>query len=85
MIQVSESFTPEEEIILPILKITNHPLFNISEGPIGGYDVSSYLVNDTALRGAGVGRLVPACLPSVAHRGNRAIFAGQEDQLNPVE
>ena len=77
MIQVSESFTPEEEIILPVLKITNHPLFNISEGPIGGYDVSVYMVNDTALR---EGRLTPACLPSLAHKSNRAIFAGQEIQ-----
>ena len=81
MIQVSESFTPEEEIILPVLKITNHPLFNISEGPIGGYDVSVYSVNDTALREAEIERLVPACLPSVAHRSNRAIFAGQENLL----
>ena len=43
--------------------------------------MSSYLVNDTALRGAGVGRLVPACPPSVAHKSKRAIFAGQENLL----
>ena len=74
--QVSESFTPEKEIILPVLKLVNHPLFNISEGPIGGYDVSVYMVNDTALRSGEVGRIVPACLPSMAHKRNRAIFAG---------
>ena len=78
-LQVSERFTPEEEVVLTVLNYTNHPLFNITEGPIGGHDIGIYFVDDEILRKPGVirkGKLYPACLPSKAHKSNRGIFAG---------
>ena len=79
ILQVSERFTPEEEVVLPVLNYTNHPLFNITEGPIGGHDIGVYFVDDEILRKPGVikkGKLYPACLPSKAHKSKRGIFAG---------
>ena len=79
--QVSERFTPEDEVVLTVLRYTNHPLFNITEGPIGGHDVATYDVEEEPLRKEGVikqGQLYPACLPSKAHKSNRGIFAGKQ-------
>ena len=79
VLQVSERFTPEDEVVLTVLNFTNHPLFNITEGPVGGHDISIYKVNEEPLRKPGAikkGKLYPACLPSRAHKSIRGIFSG---------
>ena len=76
MFQVFERFSREEEIVLQVLNYTNHPLFNISVGPVGGYDIATYVVNDEPLITT---QLVPACLPTKAHKTDRGIFAGKID------
>ena len=62
-------------------KYTNHPLFNITEGPIGGHDIAVFFVDEEPLTKPGAvqkGKLYPACLPSKATKGKRGIFAGRE-------
>ena len=79
VLQVSERFTPEDEVVLTVLNFTNHPLFNITEGPVGGHDISVYMVDEGPLRKPGAikkGKLYPACLPSRAHKSVRGLFAG---------
>ena len=79
VLQVSERFTPEDEVVLTVLNYTNHPLFNITEGPIGGHDIAVYMVDEEPLTKPGAvkkGKLYPACLPSRAHKSNRGVFAG---------
>ena len=83
-LQVSERFTPEDEVVLTVLEYTNHPLFNITEGPIGGHDIATYVVDKGPLEKPGTvqkGKLYPACLPSKAHKSKRGIFAGKLDNL----
>ena len=78
--QVSERFTPEDEVVLTVKKYKNHPLFNISQGPIGGHDIAIFFVDEAPLRKPGVvqkGKLYPACLPSKANKGVKGIFAGR--------
>ena len=83
-LQVSERFTPEDEVVLTVLEYTNHPLFNITEGPVGGHDIATYVVDEEPLEKPGTvqkGKLYPACLPSKAHKSKRGIFAGKLDNL----
>ena len=77
--QIEERFSPEKEVILDVVSYNNHPQFNITVGPIGGFDIATYNVNDTPLLQEGVvahGKVYPACLPSKLHKSNRGIFAG---------
>ena len=79
-LKVSERFTPEDEVVLTVLKYTNHPLFNITEGPIGGHDIAVFEVDEEPLKAPGAvqkGKLYPACLPSKAHKSKQGIFAGK--------
>ena len=81
-LQVSERFTPEDEVVLTVIKYINHPLFNITEGPIGGNDISIYVVDEAPLKKPGTvkkGKLYPACLPSRAHKNRLGLFAGKLD------
>ena len=84
-LQVSEIFTPEEEVVLTVLNYTNHPLYNMTEGPIEGHDIAVYVVDEEPLNKPGTiqhGKLYPACLPSTAHTNSRGIFAGWK---NPID
>ena len=48
----------------------------------GGHDLAVYYVNDSKLAEPGVlqrRKLYPACLPSILHKNQRAIFAGWKD------
>ena len=59
----------------------SYPQFNITVGPIGGFDIATYTVNDTLLHQEGVvapGKVYPACLPSKLHKSSRGIFAGAQ-------
>ena len=65
--EVPEQLTVEEEVVLTVLKFTNHPQYNSSKGPEGGYDVAVYHVDDIPLLAPGVVSLAsgiwPACFP----------------------
>ena len=83
-LQVSERFTPEDEVVLTVIKCTNHPQFKITEGPRGGHDISTYVVDEELLKKPGTiqkGKLYPACLPSKAHKSMRGVFAGRLDTI----
>ena len=97
---VPESETEDDdEIVLTITKIANHPRYqpgeagdtgNKTKGPYTGYDISVYLVDDTHLR-LEEGVLWPACLPRLSETSEDSeqdIFVGWKDQeplhrLNP--
>ena len=59
---VPEAISLEVEVVLNVLKFTNHPKYSQENGPINGYDISVYHVDDTELR-AEPGVIYPACLP----------------------
>ena len=65
--EVPEQLTVENEVVLTVLNFTNHPQYNSSKGPIGGYDVAVYKVDDSPLQTPGVVSLAsgiwPACFP----------------------
>ena len=68
-----ESFTDEDEIVIPIRKIKNHPDYKLGvledqdiaanqKGPYAGNDISVYHVDDSKMM-LEEGKLWPACLP----------------------
>ena len=65
--EVPEQLTVENEVVLTVLNFTNHPQYDLSKGPIGGYDVAIYKVDDSPLHAPGVVSLAsgiwPACFP----------------------
>ena len=65
--EVPEQLTVENEVVLTVLNFTNHPQYDSSKGPIGGYDVAIYKVDDSPLQAPGVVSLAsgiwPACFP----------------------
>ena len=79
-LQVGERYTPEDELVIDVLNYTNHPMFNISAGPIGGGDLAVYYVDEEPPRKPGAvqkGKLYPACLPSKLHKSQIGLFAGE--------
>ena len=83
--EIPEQYSPETEVLLPITKIINHPSYS-TNGPVNGYDISVYHVDDTNLREEGVvkeGVLYPACLPTNEDItiGNKGIFASWKDPI----
>ena len=72
---VPEAISREIEIILDVLKITNHPNYNQTKGPISGSDIALFHVNDTPLKGKiNRGTIYPACLP----RANPSQYLGTQ-------
>jgi hypothetical protein len=78
--------------ILEILEIRNHPNYkplsqgsSVEGGPIEGYDISIYIVDDTVLKQRmNKSTIWPACLPQIDNSyvsGNRGILAGWNDPL----
>ena len=88
---VPESETDEEELILTVTRIANHPRYQsgqeeeeeteiFTDGPYRGHDISVYHVNDDKLR-LKEGKLWPACLPRLEFKdSDPAFFAGWKDQ-----
>jgi hypothetical protein len=75
---VPKGISPLTTILLSILKIINHEKYNQSVGPIGGYDISVYFVNDTNFK-MNPDFVWPACLPQPQDTyipGNRGILSG---------
>ena len=63
---IPEEISREIEVVLDVLKITNHPKYNQTKGPIYGYDIAVYHVNDTRLKETDridPSKVYPACLP----------------------
>ena len=63
---------------LNILKIINHEKYDQNVGPIGGYDISVYIVDDSQLK-MSPANIWPACLPKPNNAyipGNKGILAG---------
>ena len=44
--QISERLTLEDEVVLTVLKYTNHPKFDVTAGPIGGSDIAVFYVKE---------------------------------------
>ena len=75
---VPKGISPLTSTLLSILKIINHEKYDQSIGPIGGYDVSVYVVNDTNFK-MNPDFVWPACLPQPQETyipGNRGILSG---------
>jgi hypothetical protein len=78
-------YVPKPQNILNVIEIRNHPDYiplkaedPLNSGPIGGSDISVYIVNDTAFT-LDPKYIWPACLPKAKDdyiAGNRGIFAG---------
>ena len=65
--EVPEQLTVENEVVLNVVSFTNHPQYDPAKGPVGGYDLAVYKVDDSPLQGAGVVSLNsgiwPVCFP----------------------
>ena len=86
---VPESETEEEEVVLTVTGVANHPEYNpgleddeerYTTGPYIGHDISVYHVNDDKLR-LRKGVLWPACLPRLDFKdSDPSFFVGWKDQ-----
>jgi hypothetical protein len=80
---VPKGISPLEIILLNIEKIQNHENYDPTIGPLGGYDISVYFVNDTDFK-MNKDYVWPACLPQPQNSyipGNRGIIAGWKQPL----
>ena len=90
-----EQSSPEQEIVLHIKDIVNHPSYEQGtendkgpnlKGPYAGADIAVYHLNDESKQLAKKqmsekgGLLHPACLPKKEYSSERGIFAGWLDQ-----
>jgi len=80
--EVPEAFSFENELILDVIRFTNHPSYDPGEGPVGGFDISVYHVDSGPLcarnkeKGLNEGDdIYPACLPKSKYESNEAILA----------
>ena len=87
---VPESESVEDEIVLTVTRIANHPEYqpgededtgNRTKGPYTGFDISVYHVDDENLK-LEEGLLWPACLPRLngTEDPDKDFFAGWKDQ-----
>ena len=68
-----EQLSRETEIILKFQRIINHPKYTKENGPIHGYDIAVYLIDDAPLKQLlnpetkrlDPNRIYPICLPRV--------------------
>ena len=51
--EVPEQLTVQKEVVLNVVSFTNHPHYNVSKGPVGGYDIAVYKVDDSPLQAKG--------------------------------
>ena len=83
---IPEAISSETEVVLDVLKIINHPGYNQTKGPIYGFDIAVYHVNDTLLHVNDTlvhpSMIYPACLPRQKqsdYLGSQAIFPAWRD------
>ena len=80
--EIPEQFSFENELVLNILNITNHPAYDPQLGPIGGNDIGVYHVDIKPLcdrNGVKQGDIYPACLPRSSYQENEAVLAAWID------
>ena len=69
--EVPEQLTVENEVVLNVVSFTNHPQYDPSLGPIGGFDLAVYKVEDSPLQAPDVvsydSGIWPACFPKEAY------------------
>ena len=69
--EVPEQLTVENEVFLNVVSFTNHPQYDPSLGPIGGFDLAVYKVEDSPLQAPDVvsydSGIWPACFPKEAY------------------
>ena len=56
----------EYNILLPVMEVTRHPDYSLTEGPGQGSDIAVLKVDDSQLADYAGGRVFPACLPKDA-------------------
>ena len=85
-----EQISRETEVILKIERIINHPEYTKENGPINGYDISVYLVDDAPLKQLlhpdtnrlDPFRIYPVCLPRALesdYLSEKGILTGWRD------
>jgi hypothetical protein len=80
---VPKGVSPLDTILLNIREIKIHEKYDPKTGPVGGYDISVYIVDDTDLT-MNKDYVWPACLPQPQNSylpGNRGIIAGWNQPL----
>ena len=88
-----EQVSEEDEVVLQIRKITNHPRYQPGtpkdtgenrKGPYAGGDIAVYHITTEskikARKSMQEGSMAPACLPERSYESERGIFAGWLDQ-----
>jgi hypothetical protein len=81
--EVPELLSIEDEVILDVVSFNNHPEYEATLGPIEGFDLAIYKVDDTPLRGPGVvsrTAIWPACFPKKSYLEDEpGLLAGWRD------
>ena len=84
--EVPEQLTVQNEVVLNVVSFTNHPKYNPSKGPIAGFDLAVYKVDDSPLREPDVvsfdSGIWPACFPKEEYvEEGPGVVAGWRDPM----
>ena len=84
--EVPEQLTVENEVVLDVVSFTNHPQYDPSKGPIGGFDLAVYKVEDSPLQAPDVvsydSGIWPACFPKEGYvKEVPGLVAGWRDPI----
>ena len=81
--EVPELLSEAEEVVLDVVSFSNHQQYDPTKGPINGYDIAVYKVDDQPLRASGVvsrTTIWPICFPKKEYlEGVPGILAGWRD------
>ena len=71
----------QDELILSVIEIVNHPDYDQKKGPSHGGDIAVFKVDEKPIWKKGLERkkLYPACLPRPSYSYSRSIIAGWRD------
>ena len=73
--QRPEVYIPNDEVVLDIVEIINHPDYSPEKGPLHGGDIAVYKVNETQMTGKlERKKLYPACLPRSTYEYKNSII-----------
>ena len=81
-----EELTVQKEVVLNVLGYTNHPQYDMAKGPVAGFDIAVYKVDDSPLQAKGVVSLSsgiwPACFPKETYvKGVPGVVSGWRDPI----
>ena len=81
--EVPELLSEAEEVVLNVVSFSNHQQYDPTKGPINGYDIAVYKVDDQPLRASGIvskTTIWPICFPKKDYlAGVPGILAGWRD------